>query len=87
MIGFGVSATFVRMQRLDWLHRIPKVELHLHLEGAIPHDTLWELVSKYGGDPAKSTVIDLAKYIDEGKSDMNSIKETILSRFNIGHDD
>lgn len=35
----------------DWFERVPKVELHLHLEGAIPLDTLWELVQKYGGDP------------------------------------
>ncbi len=34
-----------------WLEGLPKVELHLHLEGAIPHDALWELVGKYGGDP------------------------------------
>ncbi len=26
--------------------------MHLHLEGAIPYDTLWELIQKYGGDPA-----------------------------------
>jgi adenosine deaminase len=30
---------------------IPKVELHLHLEGAIPYGALWQLVQKYGGDP------------------------------------
>ncbi|MGE5263474.1 MAG: adenosine deaminase [Acidobacteriota bacterium] len=36
----------------DWFERVPKVELHLHLEGAIPHDALWELVKKYGGDAA-----------------------------------
>ncbi len=36
----------------DWFERVPKVELHLHLEGAIPHRALWELVCKYGGDPS-----------------------------------
>ncbi len=35
----------------DWLTRIPKIELHLHLEGAIPIPALWQLVQKYGGDP------------------------------------
>ena len=35
----------------DWLERLPKVELHLHIEGAIPHAALWELIQKYGGDP------------------------------------
>ena len=29
---------------------IPKIENHLHLEGAIPHETLWQLILKYGGD-------------------------------------
>lgn len=31
------------------LATLPKVELHLHLEGAIPLPALWELVQKYGG--------------------------------------
>ncbi len=39
-------------QMTDWFDRIPKTEIHLHLEGAIPHATLWELVTKYGGDPS-----------------------------------
>jgi adenosine deaminase len=30
------------------LRRLPKSELHLHIEGAIPLPALWELVSKYG---------------------------------------
>ncbi len=34
----------------DWHERIPKVELHVHLEGSIPLPTLWELIAKYGGD-------------------------------------
>jgi len=37
---------------IDWLELVPKAELHLHLEGAIPLDTLWELIVKYGGDPS-----------------------------------
>lgn len=35
----------------SWCERIPKAELHLHLEGAIPLEALWALVQKYGGDP------------------------------------
>jgi adenosine deaminase len=35
----------------DWLAALPKVELHLHLEGAIPLPALWQLIEKYGGDP------------------------------------
>lgn len=30
----------------DWV-KIPKVELHLHLEGAIPPHALWQLINKY----------------------------------------
>ena len=36
----------------DWLDLLPKTEIHLHLEGAIPLPSLWTLVQKYGGDPA-----------------------------------
>ncbi|MDA0768855.1 MAG: adenosine deaminase [Chloroflexi bacterium] len=36
----------------DWFDKVPKVELHLHLEGAIPRPALWELMQKYGGDPS-----------------------------------
>ncbi len=39
------------MAAVSWYEQVPKVELHLHLEGSIPHDALWELVEKYGGDP------------------------------------
>ena len=35
-----------------WFKQVPKVELHVHLEGAIPLEALWQLVQKYGGDPS-----------------------------------
>jgi adenosine deaminase len=48
------------MDPMDWFDRLPKVELHLHLEGAIPLDALWSLVQKYG-DPDLSGPSDLEK--------------------------
>lgn len=38
---------------------IPKIENHLHLEGAIPLDTVWQLIQKYGGDPSVSDINQL----------------------------
>jgi adenosine deaminase len=46
---------------------IPKIENHLHLEGAIPVETLWTLIQKYGGDKSVSSVtklIEKFKYRD-----------------------
>jgi adenosine deaminase len=42
-----------------WYERVPKVELHLHLEGAIPREALWLLIQKYGGDPAVPNIAAL----------------------------
>ena len=42
-----------------WYERVPKVELHLHLEGAIPQEALWQLIQKYGGDPAVPNMAEL----------------------------
>jgi adenosine deaminase len=46
--------------RLVYLQRLPKVELHPHLEGAIPLPALWELVRKHGGAVEVPTVDALA---------------------------
>jgi adenosine deaminase len=48
-------------QHMTWHDRIPKVELHVHLEGAIPHEALFALIQKYGGDPSVPDVAALAK--------------------------
>ncbi|MGH9335654.1 MAG: adenosine deaminase, partial [Vicinamibacteria bacterium] len=41
-------------QLARWVRALPKVEIHLHLEGAIPIESLWELVKKYGGSDVES---------------------------------
>jgi len=46
---------------MSWYDEIPKVELHVHLEGAIPHEGLFELIQKYGGDPSVPDAAALAK--------------------------
>jgi adenosine deaminase len=56
-----------------WFQHLPKIELHLHLEGSIPYEALWQLVGKYGGDPEvpniealhdKFQFIDFPHFID-----------------------
>ncbi len=54
--GFGIGYEEIKIET-TWYNKLPKVELHVHLEGAIPHEALFELVRKYGGDPS---VPDLA---------------------------
>jgi adenosine deaminase len=46
---------------MTWYDRIPKVELHVHFEGSVPHDTLFDLIQKYGGDPSIPDVSALSK--------------------------
>lgn len=45
----------------DWYERLPKVELHLHLEGALPLPTLWALAQKYGTDPTLTSLEELRR--------------------------
>jgi adenosine deaminase len=55
---------------------IQKIENHLHLEGAIPLETLWQLIEKYGGDHA---VCDLDKLKEKFTyRDFNHFLETWL---------
>jgi adenosine deaminase len=46
---------------MTWYKDLPKIELHVHLEGAIPHKALFDLIQKYGGDPSIPNVAALVK--------------------------
>jgi len=43
----------------QYIREMPKVELHLHLEGAIPHETLLSQIRRKGTEPSIKTVEDL----------------------------
>ena len=50
----------------DWT-TMPKAELHLHLEGAIPVPALWALIEHHGGDPlikSEAQLVDWFTYRD-----------------------
>ena len=49
------------MESQRWFDCLPKLELHLHLEGAIPLEALWELIRKYGGEPGIPNLAALEK--------------------------
>lgn len=49
------------MAMREWLAALPKVELHLHLEGAIPLPALLRLIEKYGGDGEVRSLADLRR--------------------------
>jgi adenosine deaminase len=44
---------------MNFYNSIPKIELHVHLEGAIPLESLWNLIQKYDGSPEVSSLSDL----------------------------
>lgn len=46
---------------MTWYENLPKIELHVHLEGAIPHKALFTLIQKYGGDPSIPDVAALTE--------------------------
>ena len=46
---------------MTWYEKVPKVELHVHLEGAIPHEALFALIRKYGGDSSIPDIAALAR--------------------------
>jgi len=52
------------MSRLnrDFLERMPKVELHVHLEGAVPRPALDELARKYGTPPFRDLLDGMKTY-------------------------
>jgi adenosine deaminase len=55
------AARVARAARGDWFARVAKVELHLHLEGAIPLAALFTLIRNVGGDPSVPTLAALRR--------------------------
>ncbi len=50
-----------KTQNHHFIQQMPKIELHLHLEGAFNFDFLYGLIQKYGGDDPVKSVEDLKR--------------------------
>ena len=62
----GETNICLNVSMRDW-STMPKAELHLHLEGAIPVPALWELIEHHGGDPViknPKQLVDFYTYRD-----------------------
>ncbi len=51
----------LKSEKKEFINKMPKIELHLHLEGAFTLESLMILIAKYGGDPSINSVEDLEK--------------------------
>lgn len=47
-----------------WIAALPKVELHVHLEGAVPLKAQWEIANKYGHPESLEQFTDRFEYQD-----------------------
>lgn len=60
---------------------IPKIELHLHLDGAIPAETMWALGQEKGLSMPAATFADFSQYLIDS-SDCKDVN-TYLARFEL----
>ena len=65
MNQYDIDTQILDETTIQFLHMLPKVELHVHLEGAIPYPSMLELIQKYGGTPDDRRLIErLCQYRD-----------------------
>ncbi len=79
--GSENQAKFARIRLREWAHRLPKIDLHRHLEGSLRLNTLADIAREHGIDLPSYDIEKLRPYVQ--MMDDRPTSENFLAKFRL----